>query len=282
MQNTTLNIYLLFITITIIIAIYYIHRNTDSTKPTKNTKLANSIEGFETPEPNDITIPEISDTSIKNIVSTSLKELQSGLERFSYLDAPISINDNGQTCMPWDNYNNGKYKANENHCIVPDNTSNKRKCLSATGLLSSCNNFYSDGYIEKMNTINITPIIDKAKAQILFNLGNTNIDLASKNEEIDKLITTLITQRNLENQQLYFIKYNTDNIEDKQKNIDKINKEVIDKQTELNLNQVAFSQFLENNTVNEQRSTLYYKITIGLIITITILGILNLLFSNIL
>ncbi len=271
-NTTTLNIYLLFIVIIIIIGIYYLRQNEgfQDTPPNPPNSL----------NPDDI---NITDTSVKNIVQQSLKDLQLGLERFSYLDAPITINDNGQTCMSWGNYNNGKYSADENKCIVPDNaTSNTRKCLSATGMLSSCSNLYSDGYIERMNTLDISPFIEKSKTEIVYNLGNANLDLADKNKEADKLINDLITQRNLEQQQQYFINYNTDNLADKQKNIDKINKNVLDKKTELNLNQFEFSQFLANTSTNEKRSNLYYKITIGLVITIIIMFILNVLFSNIL
>lgn len=265
-NTTTLNIYLLFIVIIIIIGIYYLRQN----------------EGFQDTSTTQDDV-RITDTSVKNIVQQSLKDLQIGLERFAYLDAPITINDNGQTCMPWGNYNSGKYNADDNKCIVPDNAnSNVRKCLSATGILSSCSNLYSDGYIERMNTIDITPSVEQSKAEIVYNLGNANLDLGDKNKESDKLISDLITQRNLEQQQQYFINYNTDNLADKQKNIDKINKNVLDKQTELNLNQVEFSQFLANNSTNEKRSSIYYKITIGLTITIIIMVILNVLFSNIL
>jgi hypothetical protein len=261
---TPINLYLIFIIIIIVIGIYYIRQN----------------EGFEPQQQSPYNI-NIQDTSIKNIIQQSLTDLQISLERFSYLDAPITINDNGQTCMLWGNYNNGKFTAEENKCIISDNSSNTRKCLGNNGLLTSCTNLYSDGYIEKMNTINIIPLIEQAKSKILYNLGNANLDLADKNKETNKLISDLITQRNLENQQLYFINYNTDNITEKQKDINKINKNVLDKQTELNLNQVSFSQFIETNTINENRSNLYYKIIMGLIIGIIIIVILNILFTNI-
>ena len=279
--TTTINIYLLFLVIIIFIVIFYLRQNegfldnttaTSATTPTTTTPNAINLD--------DIQIP---DTSIKTIIQQSLKDLQLSLERFSYLDAPITINNDGTTCMPWGNYNNGKYSANDNKCIVPDNaTSNERKCLSATGYLASCSNLYSNGYIERMNTINITPLLEQSKAEIIYNLSNANLDINDKATETDKLISDLITQRNLELQQKYFINYNTDNLADKQKNINKINKNLQNKQTELNLNQAHFSQFLEDNTAKEQRNNLYYKITIGLIITIIILLILNVLFSNIL
>jgi hypothetical protein len=294
-ELTTLNIYLLFIIIIIIIAIIFIYQK----------KLYKQIENFDgatepiiiptTTRPI-ITVPQstqqVSTTSFDNIniqdnytkttVIQSLKDLEIGLDRYSYLDAPIVVDNNGKICMEWGNYNNGKFSVNENKCIVPDNSSNIRKCLNITGSLSGCNNLYDDGYIERMNTLNVQPLLDEAQNTILYNLSNTNTDLGDKSSELDKIISNLITKRNLEEQQLYFINYNTNNLEEKQKTIEKINDIVSDKQTEVNLNQVSFSQFLETNSSNEKIASIYYKIAIGLTITIIIMGILCILFSNIL
>jgi hypothetical protein len=291
----TLNIYLLFIIIIIIIAIIFI----------KNKNIFKTIENFDgatepiiepeitrpisttpqvTPTIGNIYFDDINiqDNYTKNTVLQSLQDLATGLERYSYLDAPIIIDNNGKICMDWGNYNNGKFSIDENKCIVPDNSSNIRKCLNITGGLTGCNNLYNDGYIERMNTINFQPLLEQAKAKIIYNLGNTNTDLSEKNTELDKIISNLVTKINLETQQLYFINYNTNNLEEKEKNIEKINDIVSDKQTEVNLNQVSFSQFLETNSSNEKIASIYYKIAIGLTITIIIMGILCILFTNIL
>jgi len=310
-EITTLNIYLLFIIIIIIIAIVYIkYKKTinttenfdDATDPitdpitdlitdpittiSQTPNLSTDTLSTLTPTP---TLGEtsfdninIQDSYTKTTVVQSLKDLETGLDRYSYIDAPIIVDNEGKLCMDWSNYSNGKYSVNENKCIVPDNSSNVRKCLNITGGLSGCNLFYDDGYIERMNTINIFPLIDQAKSTILYNLGDTNLDLTDKSTALDKIISDLVTKRNLEAQQLYFIDYNTNNLAEKQKNIDKINKIVSDKKTEVNLNQVSFSQFLETNNSKEKISNIYYKIVIGLTITIIIMSILCVLFSNIL
>ena len=226
-----------------------------------------------------INIPDI---TTKNIVVQSLKDLQTGLQRFSNIDAPISINDDGNTCIVWGNYNNGKYRANDNNCTIVDNTNNVRKCLRANGGLATCNNLYSDGYIDRMNNIETQPLIEQSQAKIIYNIGNTKYDLDSKSTAIDGFINDLITKRNLENQQLYFINYNTDNLQEKQNTMNKINKELTDKKTELNLNQVSFSQFLDNNNNNENLKNIYYKIAIGLVISIIVVGVMYVMFSNIL
>jgi len=229
---------------------------------------------------NDINI-NTPDTIINNIVEQSLKDLEINLKRFSNLDAPIIINDNGQQCTVWANYNNGKYKINDNNCIIVDNTNN-RKCLGTNSMLSTCNNLYNDGYINQMNNINILPLVSQARAEILFNIGNTSLNLNTKSTKIDTIINDLVTKRNLEIQQLYFINYNTENLQDKEHNITKINKNVIEKQKEVNLNQAIFSQFTELNSNTDNINKFYYKITIGLIVVIIIVGLINLISSNIL
>jgi hypothetical protein len=268
-----------------------ININTLNTFPTQTTTQAPTPNNLSTSgnsnlgNLDNINIPDI---TTKNIVVQSLKDLQTGLQRFSNIDAPISINDDGNTCIVWGNYNNGKYKANDNNCIVVDsagnggNTNNIRKCLRANGGLATCNNLYSDGYIDRMNNIDTQPLIEQTQAKIIYNIGNTKLDLDSKSTAIDGFINDLVTKRNLENQQLYFINYNTDNLQEKQNNMNKINKELTDKKTELNLNQVSFSQFLDNNNKNENLKTTYYKIAIGLVISIIVVGVMYVLFSELL
>jgi hypothetical protein len=130
-----------------------------------------------------------------------------------------------------------------------------------------------------MNNIDIQPLLSQAQAEVIFNIGNTNLDLGSKSTIVDGIINDLVTKRNLENQQLYFIKYNTDNLQDKQNNMYTINKELSNKQTEVNLNQILFSQFLDNNKSNENIKNIYYKIIIGLVITLIVVGVMNMLFT---
>jgi len=291
--SSTLNIYLCFILIIIVITIIYISQNKNKSENFDSMpNLTNTI----TTQPN-ITLPIINnatptnanidadittdDTTIRDIVIQSLKDLQTGLLRFSNLDAPMTINDDGNTCSVWGQYSNGKYSVNDNNCIIADNT-NIRKCLGANGGLSTCDNLYSDGYINKMNNININPFVKQSKKEILDNVKIAKVEWDNKSNKIDCLINDLVSKRNLENQQLYFINYNTNNLQDKEKNINKIDKEVSIKQTDVNINQLSFSNFIANNTSKDNLNNIYYKIIIGLVIIIVIIGILNYLFSNVL
>ena len=54
------------------------------------------------------------------------------------------------------------------------------------------------------------------------------------------------------------------------------------KQNETNINQNNFTSFMDQITNVNSTSNTYYKIIIGLIIAIVVMGILNFLFSNIL
>ena len=289
-----------------LLALQNVNRNTQSNFTLPNINTFPTQPATQTSSPNNVSASgnssnlgnlgnlgnldniNIPDITTKNIVVQSLKDLQTGLQRFSNIDAPISISDDGNTCIAWGNYNNGKYRANDNNCTVVDNTenggntNNVRKCLRANGGLATCNNLYNDGYIDRMNNIDTHPLIEQSQAKIIYNIGNTKLNLDSKSTAIDGFINDLITKRNLENQQLYFINHNTDNLQEKQNTMNKINKDLTDKKTELNLNQISFSQFLDNSSHNENLKNIYYKIIIGLVISIIVVGVMYVMFSELL
>lgn len=255
----THNLFCIYICLCIIISIiiykYY-----------KNTHL--DIELFET-------MNDMNDSILQN----AIKDLQLAMDRYSYLDTPIIINNTGNICMQWSD----KYKSNENNCIVPDDTNgNERKCLNTDGTLSSCSNMYSDGYIEKKNTIDIIPLIEETKNAVLADIKNINSNIREKIVEIDKLINNVVIERNLEIQQKQLIDNINNTLELQKNNIKKINKNVLDKQTNLNIDQTTFSQFNKNYNTTDKRNKLYYKITFILIICIIIMILFNILFSNIL
>jgi hypothetical protein len=54
------------------------------------------------------------------------------------------------------------------------------------------------------------------------------------------------------------------------------------KQNETNINQNDFSSFMNQITNTDSLGNTYYRIIIGLIIAVVIMGMLNFLFSNIL
>lgn len=222
----------------------------------------------------------ISDSTIKNIATNNLKFLSDVLNTYANLDAPITINNDGNMCFQWGEYNNSKYSSNDNKCLVIDPTNNKRQCLDPGGNLSSCSNYYSDDTINKLNNIDIISILSTAKNSVQTAANGIVEDINAKTAVLDVLINDIISKRNLENQQLYFIKYNNSNLDDKQKLIDKTTDEFEKTENDININKINFDNFLSQNELNNAKQNTYYKIIIGLIIVIAIIGVLNLLASK--
>ena len=120
------------------------------------------------------------------------------------------------------------------------------------------------------------------KKKILITYDNLKPNSIEKTKKLYNIFNDLIAKRNLENQQLSFILYNTNNIDDKQKLIDKLKDDFETSENDVNINQIEFSNFLDNNRNSDSIINIYYKLIIGIIVSIVIMGILNILFSNLL
>lgn len=223
---------------------------------------------------------DIKDTPTKNKIINYLTNLNSILDRYKTIVIPVSVNNNGKICENWDMYDNGKYQADGNNCIsikgkgVP-------KCLD-DNILVSCSNYYNDGEIDKLQSINIKDIADSVKYNIMVELGAINGDLTQKSNDINNVLNELISKRNQENQQLYFIDYNNDNLDDKKKIFNKYNKEFEKSENDVTINKIQFQEFLKRNvSLNEQKDN-YYNYIIWLIILLIIVGLLNFFFTELL
>jgi hypothetical protein len=226
-------------------------------------------------------LKEINDEVMKNKIVNSLTDTNKLLNKYANLDAPIVIGDNGTVCAQWGSYNNNQYSNRGNRCTVIDD-SKIRKCLKSDESLDTCNIYYSDGVVDKNNKIDVTNIYNIAKNNMLSKLNIVKNEISDKSKNIDLYLNDLITQKNLETQQIYFVDYNTANLEDKQKLLDISKNEYEKSENDVNINQLKFSDFLENDRNADNKRNIYYKILIGMCITIIIFGILNFLFSNIL
>jgi hypothetical protein len=233
-------------------------------------------ESFVDSNPNGINI-NIHDSSLNRIAINNLTSLNNILNNYSNLDVPITINNNGNICSQWGEYNNSQYSANDNKCVITDPTNNIRQCLDPIGNLSSCNNYYSDGTINKLNNIDTNSILVIAQNSIQTASNGIIDDINEKSSVLDVLINDIISKRNLENQQLYFINYNNSNLDDKQKLIDKTTDEFEKTENDININKINFDNFLSKNELNNNKQNTYYKIIIGLIVIIAITGVINLL-----
>jgi hypothetical protein len=269
-------LYIIFIICILLIGYYYSSINNtdgfqDETSPSSITTLQLT---------NDLTTAGIKDIPTQKKLIEYLTNLNLILDRYKTIDVPITGNNNGNICENWDMYANGKYKENGNNCIKINGKGNP-KCLD-NNILTSCSNYYKDGEIDKLSTINIKDILDSAKYNMVVEMANINGDLTQKNNDIDNILNELISKRNLENQQVYFIDYNNNNLDDKKNIFEKYNKEFEKTENDVNINTIQFKQFLESNQSMNAKKDKYYNYIIWLIVLLIIVGILNFFFTEIL
>jgi hypothetical protein len=226
-------------------------------------------------------LSNISDSTMRDTLQTQLTNLQSLVDRYSTLDIPIVMNDAGQICSMWNDYEGGRYRQQQNQCLALDDT-NILKCLDTSGLSTTCNNILSDGYITNKSNINNQPLLSSAASTAVNALPGITNQIAKMEQTANTIITSLSDRGSIQLQQKDIITNNNENMAYKNKimedNIEKLNK----KQNDTNINQNNFSSFMSYISDADSISNLYYKITLGLVITIIIIGILNFLFSNIL
>jgi len=274
----------------IIISYFYRNSNSYNNRNTNiNTNTINNIEAFysnvdlpldELKLNNELESNNINDIEMKTKIINYLIDLQKLLKKTEILDVPISINNNGKVCDAWGMYANGKYKKDGNNCIKINN-SNRRKCLS-NKILTSCNKYYNDGKIDKELKIDTKEIMDRVKYNTFVELKKTKSELSKLNDDVDNILNDLIGKKNLENQQLYFIDYNNNNLSDKQNLFDKTSKELEKSENDVNINKIQFQEFLEKKeTVNKQNNSYYYYVKL-LIISLIIVGLFNFMFTELL
>ena len=208
----------------------------------------------------------ITDVGVKNKLINYMVTFKDYLKDFKDLQVPITINNLGKVCDPWDTYNNSIYKQYNNECI---NINEDRKCLS-TGNVVSCSNFYSDGKINELNKINIDDIINVGKYTIFTELNTINVAVTRKIDSINVLLNELITKHNLKNQQKYFIDYNSKNLDEKTQLLDKNNLELEKKENDVNIHKLQMQENSKLNLSNNKKISIYYTIIMWLIFLIII------------
>lgn len=278
-------IYLTFIILIIIIGIVYIpkegfddSKSSQSTVSNTNPQITNSIL-LSTVIKNQLS--SITDSNTLNILQEQLVNLQTLLNRYSTLDIPIIMTDEGKICSMWGNYAGGKYRQQENQCIDLDNT-NILKCLDSTGIPNTCGNIMTNGYITSKSTINYQPMLENTTLQIINTLPNIYSQVENMQQTADTIITSLSDRNSIQLQQQELIKNNNENMIYKNKIMNDNSEKLSKKQNETNIHQNDFSNFINQITQTDSTTNTYYKIILGLIIAIIIMGILNILFSNIL
>jgi len=212
---------LIFIMIVIMIAMYY----NETYNKNKN------IEGFNNVS-NDIstsiTSMGITDERILKILNGGIDNLTKTINTNINLDVPVGLNDNGEICMQWGSYDNGKYKLNGNKCLILDNSRDgTHQCLGNSNFPVNCNYLFGDGYITNKSVINPNTILSSIKSDLENRVNTMNSDITIKTKIVDGYVTELIAKKQLENQQRYFIDYNTENLNDKENQL-QINEKELD------------------------------------------------------
>ena len=296
MKLTSIQIvlYLIFIICILLISYYYttsnipLHNTPLHNTPLKKSNKLNTKEGFtDNTGANDALKKEISEElnklNIKDVLTqkkifTYLTSLAALLNKYNYIDAPITINNNGKMCDNWGNYSNGAYNASLNSCLnIPGQ--NDRTCLNNNSLVS-CSKYYNDGEIENLNNIDTNELVNNSKYNIYLGINEINTNVNKANIDMTTILTDYIAKRNLENQQKYFIKYNEYNLSDKKKIIDKTNKEFEKTENNVNINKINFQQTVEQNNKTDAKTNKYYYYIIYTVILIIIVGLLNFMFSK--
>ena len=278
MNNTIVQIllYIIFITCIILIGNYYINIPTITTKESF-TVDQNALRLDINKELKNL---QITNETTRSKIYDYILLLSSVLDRYRYIDAPITINNNGKLCDEWGGYSNGAYNAYKNSCINIPGQKN-RTCLSKN-VLTSCSDYYDDGKIELLNNITIDNIFNSTKYRILLDINNINSEISKRNIELTKSINEFVAQRNLEIQQLYFIDTNNNNLDDKKKLLDKTNKSFEESENDVNINKIQFKQTADQNTINDDYKNSYYNYSLILIVLIIIVGLFNFFFTELL
>ena len=226
-------------------------------------------------------ISDVSDSTTRDILQTQLTNLQTLLNRYATLDTPIVMNDDGQVCAMWGDYDGSRYRQEQNQCVALDNT-NILKCLDATGTPSTCNNIMADGYINRKSNINYNPILDSAASTVINAIPNITSQIDNMNNIANTIITSLTDRGSIQLQQQDILKNNNENMVYKNKLMNDNTEKLSKTQNETNINQNNFSSFINQISNSDSTANTYFKIIIGLLIAIVLMGILNFLFSNIL
>ena len=269
--------------------LYYINYNISNTISNK------SLEGFydasnpsNQPSPSkietqtktmSISTKDIANIDINQAVNKNITLLDELLNKYVNIDSAITITNDGTLC------DDAVNQFSTNTCSINTNSNlmnnTDYQCLVNNNYIS-CSD-YVDNVITDNITINIQSLKDNTVSQIILNANKLSLGingLTSMINNVNNKMNILTEQLNLENQQNYFIKYNTINLKDKQKIIDKTIYDFEKAENDININSLNFSYLLEKNKKNTLSQDLYYKIIIGLIITIIVIGFINILISN--
>ena len=273
--NCQMNLFIIFFLIILIITLYYVNNNTHKLESFNDNAIPTNTQALiSNPLPDII----VDNKPINDMITAYSNNLAIALSHYNILDFPITINNDNKLCDSWDTYNNSKYKSKDNQCLIVDGQT-ERKCLSNSNLVP-CSNYYNNININKLNFVDTNQILNTFNINMQSGHNSVNQNLEDKFEKLKLIIYDIVLKTNIETQQKYFIQYNDINLDDKTKLVNKTTDEFEAAENDVNINQMNFSIFLEKNNNNDSKNYFYYKIVIGIIITMVIVGILNLIFTE--
>ena len=260
-----ITLYIIFIICILLISYYYTNQYTNRNENfTDSEDLSTSI----TTELNKLNVTDI---GIQSKVIQSMVSFSQFLNNYKTLEVPIIINNNGNICDNWGTYGNSKYVNQKNNCIKIDGDN---QCVYNNNTVS-CSDYYSDGIINELSKINTKDLLNESKYKLFTEINGINAIINDKRDIINKLINELIIQKNLEIQQKYFIDYNTKNLEDKKKIVNKNNLDFEKSENDVNINKINLQQNEKINKSSTYKVNMYYTIIIWLIVLLILVGLIN-------
>ena len=163
---------------------------------------------------------EIPNVSARNALNTQLESVNTIFDKYGILDSSITVNNNGVICDSWDNYSvnantsntmnipntpnslnataSNPYDSSLNSCkpVQGSNTSDEQ-CLS-NNMLTSCSNYFTDGKLNKLITIDLKTLKNNTRDRIIRNIGQLFSTLDTQSNKIDSVLNTLLDKLKLE------------------------------------------------------------------------------------
>ena len=253
--------YFIFILCISLITFYYI-KNYNSNNyenfyfETNNTNYLNQFNDS-----------EISNIKLKNEINNNLNSITTILNKYSVVDPAININNTGNVC---DN-------TLLNNCKIKDpSKTTDYTCLNG-GVDTSCSNYF-DNTIKKLMNIDLSSL--RTRDNIILHTSQLIKNIKNQNNEIKLILDSLLDKINIKDQQKMFINYNIANLDDKKTLVNKTTDEYEKNENDININKINFKNLSSKNNNNVSKINLYYKILIGIVIIIIIVGLFNLFITE--
>lgn len=201
-------------------------------------------------------------------------ELIAKLKMFNNLDIPIIMNNNGTICESWDSKDDGNnYQGNECQKVGSD-----YKCYQNNNLVS-CNKYHTS-VVKDLSKLNVDEIINSEFSDMSESIININQKFDFIKERINRTVNDIIKYNNTKNQQEYFIKNNNIYIHEFSSKDNNIKKQMEEENENYEKNRKKLDYFIEDKINIEKKYIIYKKVFTGLVITFSILIIINILFSE--